>query len=417
MIPIAGPLVLLAAAPAIWFGGPLGGFALAPFPLILLARRVAGLPLVIRTTDKLLAACASWACVTALAISSWQAAAPKLFGVLLGLSLVYLLSADPPLVARLRVLWLGLAIGLPCLIAVAALFLTEWPKGKLLPLDGLYTALPAGPRIVDHGGRTGGIGPNQIGGLLALLAPLSLALSLDRAKSRLIVRSVAALLLIFTLLVLLLVQSRSAMVGALAGLTLVGWWWLRKCAWIRSTRARRVALNASAALVIVLVPAAAVLTWLAPIDSTTDTLAGRLHIWSAGLVLIGGHLYTGIGPGHFPLALKAIFPELGASVAPHVPHAHNFTLQALLDLGLPGFALLSAVVGIAVHGIVSTARQASHHWFQLLAVGLLGSLLAYFVYGLTDTIAPGARGNLPFWLVLGLSLSCGRHRSRRPNRA
>lgn len=380
-----------------------------------MTRRFVRLPLPIRTTDKLLAACAVWACVTALAIGNWQAAAPKLFGVLMGLALVYLLSADPPSAARLRVLWPGLAIGLPCLIAFAALFLTEWPQGKLLPLDVLYTALPAGPRTVDHGGRTGGIGPNQIGGLLALLAPLSLALSLDRPRSSRIVRAVAALMLIVTLVVLLLMQSRSAMVGALVGLTLVAWWWLRSRASIRSTGARRVALNASAALVIVLIPAAALVTWLVPIDSTTDTLAGRLHIWSASLVLIGDHLYTGIGPGQFPLAFKAIFPELSAAVAPHVPHAHSFVLQALLDLGLPGFALLSAVVGIAVHGVVSTARQASHRWFQLLAVGLLGSWLAFFLYGLTDTIAPGARGNLPFWLVLGLSLSCGRHVSRHPN--
>lgn len=404
----AGPLILLGAAPAIWFAGLPGGFALALLPMILFVRRKLRLPVGWHGSDGLLLACALWIAITALAVSDWNAAAPKLFGALLGLSLVYVIGAYPIPATRLRIQWLGLAVGITVLVVLAALFLTEWPQRKLLPLDGIYTVLPAGPRLVDHGGRIGGIGPNQIGGALALLAPLGLALSLDKNGSSRNVRSLAAVTVALAITVLLLTQSRSAYVGALLGLTLVGWWRVGRTAWLRRRPFGRTVLHVALGLGLALLIAAVASTWLAPLDSTTDTLTGRLRIWTSSVLLIGEYLYTGVGPGQFPLVLKAAFPEIGASVAPHIPHAHNFVLQALLDLGLPGSVLLGLLTALVVRGLILTARDSRDGSLQLLAVGLAGSLLAFFVYGLTDTIAPGARGGLPFWLVLGLGLACGR---------
>lgn len=379
-------------------------------------RRALRLPIAPRASGKLLVACALCTGVTALAVSDWQVAAPKLFGVLLGLSFAYLISADTPSSGWVHLLWLGLVLGMASLVTIAALFLTEWPQRKLLPLDGLYTMLPRGPRVVDHGGRIGGIGPNQIGGTLALLAPLTLALSLNRTETRRIVCTIAALVLVFALAVLLLTQSRSAYVGAMVGLALVGWWWLRQRAWFRRRPWARLAMHATVSLTVGGLLAAMAFTWLAPLDSTTDTLQGRLTIWSASILLIGEHLYTGVGPGHFSLVLKSTFPQLSASVAPHVPHAHNLILQTLLDLGLIAAFLLGTLIAVALRGLITVARTAGDGSRQLLAVGLVGSLAAFFVYGLTDTIAPGARGGLPFWLVLGLALACGRlaRQHRRP---
>lgn len=405
---VAAPLILLGVAPATWFGGPLGGITLALFPLMLLIRRAVQLPVAPRATHGLLAACALWAGVTALAVRDWQVAAPKLFGMLLGLTLVYTLSVDPPSILRVRLFWLGLAIGLTTLIALAALVLTEWPQRKLLPLDSIYAMLPAGPRVVDHGGRTGGIGPNQIGGALALLAPLGLALTLDRAGTSRNIRALAVIALALTVAVIGLTQSRSAYVGATVGLALVGWWRLNQCAWLRRRRSRRNVLGAAVGLTVMSVFAAMAVTWLAPLDSATDTLTGRLQIWAASARLIADHLYTGVGPGQLPLALDTVFPELSAAVAPHIPHAHNLVLQVLLDLGLPGSVFLGILIAVAVRGLIATARRSHNRSLQLLAVGLGGSLASFFVYGLTDTIAPGARGGLPFWLVLGLALACGR---------
>ena len=404
----AGPLILLGAVPAIWFAGLPGGFALLLLPMTLVVRRLLRLPVGLRGTDGLLLACALWIAVTALAVRDWNTAAPKLFGALLGLSLVYVIGSDPITAARLRIQWLGLAIGITALVIFAALLLTEWPQRKLLPLDGIYAALPAGPRVVDHGGRIGGIGPNQIGGALALLAPLGLALSLDETGSSRNVRRLATVIVALAIAVLLLTQSRSAYVGALLGLTLVGGWRIGRSAWLRRRPIGRTVLHVALGLGLALLMAAVASTWLVPLHSTTDTLTGRLRIWTASVLMIGEYLYTGVGPGQFPLVLKAAFPEVGASVAPHIPHAHNFVLQALLDLGLPGSLLLGLLLALVVRGLILTARDSRDRSLQMLAVGLAGSLLAFFVYGLTDTIAPGARGGLPFWLVLGLALACGR---------
>lgn len=404
----AGPLILLCAAPAIWFAGLPGGFALLVLPMTLVVRRLLQLPVGLRGSDGLVVACALWIWVSALAVRDWHTAAPKLFGALLGLSLMYVIGADPISATRLRIQWIGLAVGMTALVVLAALFLAEWPQRKLLPLDSIYAVLPAGPRVVDHGGRIGGIGPNQIGGILAILAPLGLALSLDEAGSSRNVRRLAVLALALATIVLLLTQSRSAYVGALLGLSLVIWWRVRRSAWLWQQPRRRTLLHAGLGLGLVVLLAAVASTWLSPLDSTTDTLTSRLQIWTASVLLIGEYLYTGVGPGQFPLVLKAVFPEVGASVAPHIPHAHNFVLQALLELGLPGSFLLGLLIALAVRGLIVAVRDSGDSSLQLLAVGLAGSLLAFFVFGLTDTIAPGARGGLPFWLVLGLALASGR---------
>ena len=407
-VQIAGPLILLGATPAIWFGGPPGGMALALVPLLLLTRRALRLPIASSVSHPLLAACALLAGVSALAVVNWHTAAPKLFGLLLGLALVYAISVDPPSILRVRLLWLILALGITGLTVLAALVLTEWPYRKLFPLDDLYAALPAGPRVVDHGGRPGGIGPNQIGGVLALLTPLGLALSLDNTETSRRVRVLAAITLALAIAVLAFTQSRSAWVGATVGLAAVTSWRLRQSAWLQQQRIPSIALYALLGLVLVVLLAAIAATWLAPLDSTTDTLTGRLRIWTASVLLIGEHLYTGVGPGQFSLVLDAAFPDLGTSVAPHIPHAHNLVLQMLLDLGLAGSVVLGALIALAVRGLIETARSSTDRSLGLLAVGLASSLLAFLVFGLTDTIAPGARGGLPFWLVLGLALACGR---------
>ena len=44
--------------------------------------------------------------------------------------------------------------------------------------------------------------------------------------------------------------------------------------------------------------------------------------------------------------------------------------------------------------------ESGFHW---LAIGMIGSLVAFHVYGLADTIALGAKPGLAFWLLLALA--------------
>ena len=41
--------------------------------------------------------------------------------------------------------------------------------------------------------------------------------------------------------------------------------------------------------------------------------------------------------------------------------------------------------------------------YEIIAIGLLGGMMAHMVYGIADTIALGEKAGLVFWSVLGLT--------------
>jgi putative inorganic carbon (HCO3(-)) transporter len=83
-------------------------------------------------------------------------------------------------------------------------------------------------------------------------------------------------------------------------------------------------------------------------------------------------------------------------------HAHNHLLQVALDLGLPGLiAYLSLWLTSAV--MLHRIWSCSQGWEgRLWVLGLGGSMLGYFIYGLTDAVALGAKPGFLWWYLLGL---------------
>ena len=81
-------------------------------------------------------------------------------------------------------------------------------------------------------------------------------------------------------------------------------------------------------------------------------------------------------------------------------HAHNELLQAALDLGLPGLVGFLALYVAAVAMLVRTMQAGGA--VRLLALGLLGGLLAHFIFGMTDAVALGAKPGFLFWWLLGM---------------
>ncbi len=87
-------------------------------------------------------------------------------------------------------------------------------------------------------------------------------------------------------------------------------------------------------------------------------------------------------------------------------HAHNLVLQSLVELGIPGGLAFLSILALAAWLCWSAAMP---RWsLRWLAAGLCCGLLAYGVYGLADTIAPGARGGFLLWPLLGLAAGLGR---------
>ncbi len=109
-----------------------------------------------------------------------------------------------------------------------------------------------------------------------------------------------------------------------------------------------------------------------------------------------------MGMNNFRKVVHILYPLFLVSPDTDIAHAHNHWLQAGLDLGIPGMiAYMALWLGLALL-LWQSWRQAQTSWLKVLSLGFAGCLTAYFVYGLLDTIALGARPGFVFWGMVGL---------------
>jgi len=206
--------------------------------------------------------------------------------------------------------------------------------------------------------------------------------------------------------VLVLTQSRGAWLGALFGCAAMAWLRWPKVRW------PAVALGGAVALAVWAVGPHALLVALFPAPGSqgqllsTVTLEGRVELWKRAVVAIGDFAFTGCGFGAFRRVVWALYPPFLVSPGHDYAHAHNVFLQVALDVGLPGLIAYLALIGVALWVALRAARQAdaSQRW---LGLGAAGSLVSFHVFGLTDTIALGARPGIAFWLLLALIVVAG----------
>ena len=259
------------------------------------------------------------------------------------------------------------------------------------------------PRLLA--GLTGaeqGIHPNELGGALILFLPVSLVACLgwdagawwkDSAA-----RLLALLLSLFLLAMLLLSQSRSAWIGFVVGLVVM--------AWMRWRWARWPLLAALMAMVIVALLLGTQMAALLDEGATVNTQdwEGRPALWSRALLTIQDFPLSGTGLGSFRRVVHTLYPFQSSSPNADIAHAHNVFLQVALDLGLPGLVAYLALVGTALWACWRVAQEGDGP-YRWLATGIAGSLVAFHVYGLTDTIALGAKPGVAFWLLLALAMA------------
>jgi len=320
--------------------------------------------------------------------------------------------------------WTLLLVGGGAAIALLSLFGTDWSTYKALPLQSIYQRLP---RLI-HGVASygaGGFHPNEVGGTLVLVVPVALAAcmalwsdnpggmtaTLDAHVhhhgartarrwtsllwSRRALMAFTVLALAVTTFALVLTQSRSAYVGLLVGLLVLG---VARSRWFL------------VALVVIVVVALA-LGWHVGLEESIEGLVqaqsvrlgvGRFEIWHRAVALMQDFPYTGIGLNAFPYVSEVLYPYPHRSAAGLVPHAHNNLLQVGVDLGMPGLVAyvgLLVVFALCAWRIDRLARSRS---FRLLAAGIFAGVLAHQVYGLTDAITLGAKPGFLLWMLLGL---------------
>ncbi len=337
-------------------------------------------------------------------------ALPKLAGLILGFAAFRaVVNASDTRRGRSMALALFMMLGLG--MALVGLVSTPWAD----KWPALKPFLARIPRLVQGlPGAESGINSNELGGTLTLFLPVSLVAILaqggDRTWAACALRLAGLAASLFLGIVLVLTQSRSAWLGLALGLGVM--------AWIRWRWARWAMMGLIVALAFglwILGPESVLqalfqtvdLAGAGPIVSSVS-LDARIELWNRALATIQNVPFTGCGLGAFRYVVHVPDPLFITAPGSDIAHAHNVLLQAALDLGLPGLYAYLALVGTALWMSWRVARPAERRdcvsgQRRWLALGLVGSLVAFHVFGLTDTIALGAKPGLALWIVLGLA--------------
>ena len=260
----------------------------------------------------------------------------------------------------------------------------------------------------NFSGRAGGFlgNPNFLGGHLALLSPVALALALNTRRPG-AGRALAWVINGLLLLGLLLSQTRGAWIGAGLGLGLLLATAHRRLPGLLSRN--KAPLLATAALVLAL--GGAYLAWhpqlgtrlLETLQGKDEQLSHRSFLMRKAAQLAARHPLLGVGPGNFRLRYPEVqvqgIPKeaLASQVYVQSEHAHNDLLQMAADAGWPAallwLALLALCFNYSWRGLPTRGSDADRQdqtRDPLLLLGLLSGLLALQIHGLA---------NFPFLLV------------------
>lgn len=345
---------------------------------------------------------------------AWSApkAAMVVYGIVLFYALWHSAQQRPSFVWVLLGLHLLFGLGLASVSVLGMARLIKFPF-----LADLIAALPQGWLILP--GAEAGIHPNEVAGTLLWVIPLAWALvvglgrhwpvvvqQFGRHRAWSVVLGAVFVSLSLTA-VLGLTQSRSGLLGlggAVAGMV-----------WLVGGRPRQVllvglGLGVVLALVLFGPRLLEFVTFLNTAQAVDDmpgrwlnTLQERWGVWHSALLAVQDAPLTGVGFNGFRVLLPTVYPPATGLPARDLGHAHNLWLQMALDLGLPGLVAYVVLQWQWLKGLWPTAHPQTPWPQRMLAIGLVGCWLAYSVYGLTDTVAFGARPSFLWWELLALS--------------
>ncbi|MCD4738003.1 MAG: O-antigen ligase family protein [Anaerolineae bacterium] len=342
-------------------------------------------------------------------VSPWpEVTLSKATGIILGLHLFrWITSLRKPEFQRISLYLFIIAV-----LAIWALGMVSVGWNRKIPLLSNWIALLP-PKIYSLPGTPGsGVSPNQLGGVLALVLPVFVALALGGSlRLSSLFNWLVGILAMILAATLLLTQSRSGWGGGLLGilsLLVLGGFSCEK----RWPKYAIICLLVAMLLVSVIILAevgpaqvGAFLQESAHGQLETEivgtiTLSGRLEIWSRALYAIQDFAFTGCGLGTFRKVVWILYPLFTISPSHDISHAHNVFLQMAADLGLPGLISYLALLGMA--GVASWRIAQAGKRERWLALGILSGLIGYHIYGLTDVLALGSRPHFLFWWMLGL---------------
>ena len=331
----------------------------------------------------------------------------KATGLLLGIATWQFLARTVTDRRLLRWALIGLW-GFGLLVTAVGVVSVRWPEKVPFVSRWVDVALPS-TMVQLPGGPESGVSANQLAGMLVFYLPLPLSHLLAwRFQDGRWVRRLPALFAFGSIgLLTSLTQSRSGWIGSVlgTGLLLVLWG-----AVLPPSRTRWVLWGICVLGALGMVaggfaigPERLQALWEEPQGMTAlgnlGTLGFRQEVWRWAVTAVQDFFFTGCGLGTFREVVRLLYP-LNVSPSYDIAHAHNIFLQVALDTGIPGLIAYLALLGVASAVGIRVARRDVAS--RPLALGLLGGLGAFHLYGMLDALAPGSKPALVFWYALGL---------------
>lgn len=341
---------------------------------------------------------------------------PKVYGLVLGINIFYLLVN----LVRTRSL---LRLVIPALIILAlgitllGLVGSDWTFASGSFLDPIYNRIPHLINVVPRA-TTSGINANTIGGALAFFVPLLAGLLWDRGSFRRAFLKFKVLEILYKLVVLgvaaaalgtlFLTQSRGAILGTIIGLIAFAIWKDRRFLWVIPV------LLVGVLVFFMVIAGGNFTTFLEMLDTNEfQTLPGRLEAWQNTIYLIQDFPFTGAGIGTYNKLFAEVYTFIPFALQGKGSyHAHNTYLAVAIDLGLPALVLYMALVGSAATMALQTVR-AGRTLTRALVRGLACGLLAHMVFGLTDAYLLGTKLGALMWIDYGLIAALYIHQGRQ----
>ncbi len=172
------------------------------------------------------------------------------------------------------------------------------------------------------------------------------------------------------LVVLGLTFTRSALVGACAGIAFL--------LLLKDLRLMAV-MPVLAALFFVLAPPQVTDRFMSMFDARDPTRVDRMTMLRVGSRMVAAHPLTGVGPAR----VQAQYPDFLRPGEPDRvnPHLHNVPIQIAAERGLPA---LAAWIWMIVTLVVDMIRRLKFPESRFLAAGALGSIVAMVAAGLAE---------------------------------
>lgn len=284
-------------------------------------------------------------------------------------------------------------VGLGVVTAFAAPFVTEPTTAKFLDVSWLFNS--SFPHLWDVSNA------NMVGGTLAAVVPLALALLSSQTRA---LRAVGGFALVPLLGMQLLLQARGAILALVVGILVYASLYKR---WFLAVAP---ILVLAVLLLNGLVPKLLPKTVNADAVSNLLSLEGRQVVWEfAAKQLVREPLGIGVD-GYRRYADNLASDSL---TLPQRQHAHNIYLQVGLDTGFIGLASFCVLLAFALYAAWHAYRNAVK---RELAAGLLAALVIVMLHGLLEPNMWGNKAGVVLWSLLGMAVGLSKFGARRRHR-